>query len=599
MNLTFKEKAAYGLGAVGKDMVYMLSASYVLYYFQDILGVSAIAMGVILLVARIFDAFNDPIMGIIVAKTKTRWGKFRPWLLIGTITNAVILVLMFSAPPSLDGGGLVAYAAVTYILWGVTYTMMDIPYWSMIPAFTKGGKEREGLSALARSCAGVGSAIVTIITVMAVSAIGTAMVGRNNDNITKVYDTMDNNIAAYVVRLDDDSNPTSDVSLFLNGFNEIAITLEGPEKVFKDKVVFTSDNSDCKINLNGVEPKKSKVEYVMDSADALEAGLVFYVDSEAYSKITETGSLNGTLTMTSNIEVERVGFKYFSMVIGILFVLFIFVTCVCIKEKSSVDMETASVGQMFKALIQNDQAMTIVLTIVLVNTATYITSNLLIYFFKYDIAGSNWQGNYTLFNTFAGGIQILAMMILFPLLRKAFNTLKIFYIAVFSAIGGYVILLAMALAGNKNVFPFFVPGFFIMGAVGILNVIVTIFLANTVDYGEFKNNRRDESVIFSMQTFVVKLASGIAALVASICLTVFNIQDTSDKELTYKALLEKVENLRNNVVEKIDSSAVTGLRMVMTLAPIVVLIIALLVFKAKYKLTDEKLEEISREIHQN
>ncbi|MBQ6229565.1 MAG: MFS transporter [Eubacterium sp.] len=425
------------------------------------------------------------------------------------------------------------------------------------------------------------------------------MVGRNNDNITKVYDTMDNNIAAYVVRLDDDSNPTSDVSLFLNGFNEIVITLEGPEKVFKDKVVFTSDNSDCKINLNGVEPKTSKVEYVMDSADALEAGLVFYVDSDAYSKITETGSLNGTLTMTSNIEVERVGFKYFSMVIGVLFVLFIFVTCVCIKEKSSVDMETASVGQMFKALIQNDQAMTIVLTIVLVNTATYITSNLLIYFFKYDIAGSNWQGNYTLFNTFAGGIQILAMMILFPLLRKAFNTLKIFYIAVFSAIGGYVILLAMALAGNKNVFPFFVPGFFIMGAVGILNVIVTIFLANTVDYGEFKNNRRDESVIFSMQTFVVKLASGIAALVASICLTVFNIQDTSDKELTYKALLEKVENLRNNVVEKIDSSAVTGLRMVMTLAPIVVLIIALLVFKAKYKLTDEKLEEISREIHQN
>ena len=99
MKLTFKEKAAYGLGAVGKDMVYMLSASYVLYYFQDILGVSAIAMGVILLIARIFDAFNDPIMGIIVAKTKTKWGKFRPWLLIGTITNAVILILMFSAPP--------------------------------------------------------------------------------------------------------------------------------------------------------------------------------------------------------------------------------------------------------------------------------------------------------------------------------------------------------------------------------------------------------------------------------------------------------------------------------------------------------------------
>ena len=103
--LSFKEKATYGLGAVGKDMVYMLSASYILYYYQDILGVSAIAMGTILMIARIFDAFNDPIMGVIVAKTRTRWGKFRPWLLIGTILNSVILYLMFAAPPSLDGKG--------------------------------------------------------------------------------------------------------------------------------------------------------------------------------------------------------------------------------------------------------------------------------------------------------------------------------------------------------------------------------------------------------------------------------------------------------------------------------------------------------------
>ena len=597
MELKFKEKAAYGLGAVGKDMVYMLSASYVLYYFQDILGVSAIAMGVILLIARIFDAFNDPIMGIIVAKTKTKWGKFRPWLLIGTITNAVILILMFSAPPSLDGKGLVAYAAATYILWGVTYTMMDIPYWSMIPAFTKGGKEREGLSALARSCAGVGSALITIITVMAVSAIGTAMTGKSKDNITKEFTSEERNFTAYVIQLDDDSNPTSNVTPYLNGFNDLKVTLKGTDKVFEDKIVFTSDNSDTEFTLNGIEPKTSKVEYAADSVDAVEIAVVFYVDKDAYDEIIKTGMITGELSMSSNIEVERVGFKYFSMVVGVLFVIFIIVTCVCIKEKSSVDMETASVGQMFKALVQNDQAMTIVLTIVLVNTATYITSNLLIYFFKYDLAGSNWQGNYTLFNTFAGGIQIIAMMAFFPLLRKAFNTLKIFYICVFSAIGGYIILLAMALSGTKNVFPFFVPGFFIMGAVGILNVIVTIFLANTVDYGEYKNKRRDESVIFSMQTFVVKLASGIAALVASICLTVFNIQENSDSEMTFQSLLDKVEDLKNNVVEKIDSSAVTGLRMVMTMTPIFVLIVALIVFRAKYKLTDEKLEEISNEIH--
>ena len=172
MKLTVKEKISYGLGAVGKDMVYMLSATYILYYYQDILGVSAISMGIILMAARVFDAFNDPIMGVLVAKTRTKWGKFRPWLLIGTLLNATVLYIMFAAPPALNGSGLVAYAAIIYVVWGVTYTMMDIPYWSMIPAFTEGGREREGLTTLARSCAGVGSALITVVTVMCVQALG-------------------------------------------------------------------------------------------------------------------------------------------------------------------------------------------------------------------------------------------------------------------------------------------------------------------------------------------------------------------------------------------------------------------------------------------
>lgn len=79
---------------------------------------------------------------------------------------------MFAVPKSVTGGGLVAYAAVLYITWGITYTMMDIPFWSMIPAFTEGGKERENLSTLARSCAGVGSAIITVITMICVPMLG-------------------------------------------------------------------------------------------------------------------------------------------------------------------------------------------------------------------------------------------------------------------------------------------------------------------------------------------------------------------------------------------------------------------------------------------
>ena len=470
--LTGRAKLSYALGAVGKDMVYMLSASYILYYFQDIMGVSAIAMGTILLVARVFDAFNDPIMGVVVAKTKTRWGKFRPWLMIGTLTNAIVLYLMFAAPPTLDAAGLTAYAAVTYILWGVTYTMMDIPYWSMIPAFTEGGKERESLTTLARSSAGVGSALITIITMIAVHLLG-------------------------------------------------------------------------------------------------------------------AGGANAR-------EIEILGFKYFALIIAVLFVIFTLITCINVKEKSTVEMETVSVGQMFKALVQNDQAMAVTITIVLVNGALYITSNLVLYFFKYDFGGTGWYGSYTLFSTFGGGIQILSMMLLYPLLRnglKLSNT-RIFYVSMAMGAIGYAVLLALTFTNMTSVLLLCVPAFFIFATNGINSILTTVFLANTVDYGELKNNRRDESVIFSMQTFVVKLASGVAAFIASICLQINKLSNAAVSEA------DKLVDFSASV----SQSAKIGLRMTMALVPIAGLIVAFVWFRKRYILTDEKVAEIAAQVkakHEN
>lgn len=455
MKLTVKEKISYGLGAVGKDMVYMLSATYILYYYQDILGVSAISMGIILMAARVFDAFNDPIMGVLVAKTRTKWGKFRPWLLIGTLLNATVLYIMFAAPPALNGSGLVAYAAIIYVVWGVTYTMMDIPYWSMIPAFTEGGREREGLTTLARSCAGVGSALITVVTVMCVQALG--------------------------------------------------------------------------------------------GGD------------------------------------EREGFKWFALIVAVIFVVFIFTTCLNIKEKSTVDVEAPSVSQMFKALVQNDQTMVVVISIVLINCSLYITSNLLIYFFKYDFGGDKWYNGYTLFNTFGGGIQILSMMLFYPVLRKFISSIQVCYVSFVMAISGYALLFIFMCLGKTGIFMLFIPAFFVFSAFGMLTVLTTVFLANTVDYGELKNDRRDESVIFSMQTFVVKLASGVSALIASVCLSICNLSDdTSDTLATMD----------------VAKSSVFGLRMTMTVLPVIGLLAAAFIFRKKYILSEHKVEEIAAQIRE-
>ncbi|MGL5057410.1 MAG: melibiose:sodium transporter MelB [Fusobacteriaceae bacterium] len=148
--LGFKGKLSYGLGALGKDYACAIVYIYLMFYFTDVVGLAPAFVGTLFLVARMWDAVNDPAMGMIVDNTRTRWGKFRPWIMIGTILNAAVLVAMFTIPNGLEGKGLYAYVSVVYILWGMTYTIMDIPYWSMIPSLSKDKKEREQIAVIPR-----------------------------------------------------------------------------------------------------------------------------------------------------------------------------------------------------------------------------------------------------------------------------------------------------------------------------------------------------------------------------------------------------------------------------------------------------------------
>ena len=449
-----KQFAAYGLGAVGKDMVYALSASYIMYYYQDILGLSATFVGFILMIARVFDAANDPFMGVVVAKTNSRWGKFRPWLFTGTILNAFVLYALFAAP-AVSGKALMIYFAVMYILWGVTYTMMDIPFWSMIPAVTSTTKDRENLSVVGRTSAGVGYALINVFTVMAVSKLGGG--------------------------------------------------------------------------------------------------------------------------------IERTGFRLFALIIATLFVIFILFTCFTIREQKEENMQTTSVKEMFKALFNNDQAIITVVTIVLINSALYITSNLLIYFFKYDIGGTTWKDAYTLFTSVGGISQILGMMVVYPILRSKLSNTIIFKLSLCLAIFGYAFLLALCLLGYSSVLTMLmVPGVMIFVANGILTVLTTVFLANTVDYGEVKTGHREESVIFSMQTFVVKAASGLAVFITGVSLDLIGLTSKD-------GLGEGMPTF---------SSPLLGLRLLMTILPMIGLVLALVLFTRKFILTDEKAEQIRKQLEE-
>ncbi len=180
MELTNREKYCYGIGGFGKDLVYALVATYFMFYLTDVKGLSSVFAGVLLCVARIWDAINDPMMGMVVDNTRTKYGKFRPWIMMGTLINSIILVLMF-AKFNITGTALCIYVSVFYILWGMTYTLMDIPYWSFIPALTSSEEERNVMSVIPRVFASFGYFIATSCSLLFVNNFVVNKLGKDQE----------------------------------------------------------------------------------------------------------------------------------------------------------------------------------------------------------------------------------------------------------------------------------------------------------------------------------------------------------------------------------------------------------------------------------
>ena len=161
--LSSREKFAYGFGCFGQNMLYNLMANFLLFFYTDIYGILPSVAGLILLVARMWDAVNDPLMGMVADRTSSRRGKFRPYVLFTPILFVPFAVAAFSTP-SFSVSGKIAWAAFTYISFGMIYTASDVPFWAMSSTISEDTNVRSSVVVYPRFMATVAVALATLAT---------------------------------------------------------------------------------------------------------------------------------------------------------------------------------------------------------------------------------------------------------------------------------------------------------------------------------------------------------------------------------------------------------------------------------------------------
>ena len=168
-----RNRICFGLGTVGRDMLYAFEANTILYFLSDVLSLQVwefAAASMILSVLRIFDALNDPITGLVIDNIRSPWGKFKPAILVGGILSAVFFVLLFANIGT--GWVFVISFGLAYLLWDIAYGINDIGYWTLLPAMSSDQKQREKTGTFARICANIGMYIVMVAWQPVTSALG-------------------------------------------------------------------------------------------------------------------------------------------------------------------------------------------------------------------------------------------------------------------------------------------------------------------------------------------------------------------------------------------------------------------------------------------
>lgn len=166
-----REMFGHAIAGFGQNLIFGLWSSYMMVFYTDIFGITAGAASIIMLFTRIWDGINDPMMGTIADHTRTKWGRYRPWLLFMSPVIVIFLVLNFSSPdlsPTLK----VVYAAITYVMMSMAFTAVDVPFWTMPAAMSSDVQKRSKIISFSRMSTTLATTVLGVIAIPLINALG-------------------------------------------------------------------------------------------------------------------------------------------------------------------------------------------------------------------------------------------------------------------------------------------------------------------------------------------------------------------------------------------------------------------------------------------
>lgn len=471
-----KEGIAYSLSGFGQNLVCTIIGSYLTVFMTDAIGFSALSVALLMLFARIYDALNDPIMGSIVDRTRTKWGKCRPYLAWMAIPIAVMTILCFLPIYPNNPGGFAAISVV-YIIWGMVYTVADVPYWGLSTAMSNDTYRRGNLLTIARLLCTAGAGIVTIV-------------------IPQITSGMTSDLASQVKTFQ-----TLITEIHLSGYN---------------------------LDINSLSSLGNISSYIAslgaDASSSLTAAFAAVTNLDP-NVVTGADLQTAIDTVRGNMQTDLRWIYFIAAIICVVIAMPLFwVGFKYTKERNITNEKAPSLKHNLSLLFKNKPLLLIVLSGILGAARMVFTYTGGLYFAKYVLSdvtllGMTGEGLYTIITlaVVPGG---LIASLLVPYLTKKFGKKNSYIWS--HIVGGVALLIAFFVGLGISRGDYTHPATLIIALLaiviagvpsGLSNIVSYAMIGDTVEYLELKTGERAEGICFAMQTFINKIGMAVGAFI--------------------------------------------------------------------------------------